>query len=95
MTSSTPRGSHDDCIVSAEKRYRTIRLSLSEAEYDRFIQDRPYAKSRLEELHELHPELFPEAFDGAMPSTASPTPLVNKSCVADGFGLRKGVKCSP
>jgi hypothetical protein len=41
--------------------YRTIRLSLSEAEYDRFIQDRPYAKSRLEELHELHPELF-EAF---------------------------------
>jgi hypothetical protein len=47
---------------SPKKGYRTIRLPLGEPEYDRFMQDRPYAKSRLEELHELHPELFPEAF---------------------------------
>lgn len=39
-----------------KKGYRTIRLPLTEAEYDRFLTDRPYAKSRLEELHELHPE---------------------------------------
>ena len=45
-----------------KKGYRTIRLPLSEPEYDQFIQDRPYARSRLEELYELHPELFPEAF---------------------------------
>jgi hypothetical protein len=44
------------------KGYRTIRLPLGELEYDRFIEDRTYAKSRLEELHERHPELFPEAF---------------------------------
>ncbi|MDH3598538.1 MAG: hypothetical protein OEU26_02735 [Candidatus Tectomicrobia bacterium] len=36
-------------------------MPLGEPGYDRFIQDRPYARSRLEELHELHPELFPEA----------------------------------
>ncbi len=47
---------------SPQKGYRTIRLPLGELEYDRFIQDRTYAKSRLEELYEDHPELFPEAF---------------------------------
>ena len=45
-----------------QKGYRTIRLPLSEPEYDQFIQDRPYARSRLEERYALHPALFPEAF---------------------------------
>jgi hypothetical protein len=44
------------------KGYRTIRLPLSEAEYERFLIDRSYAKSRLQELSEDYPELFPEAF---------------------------------
>jgi hypothetical protein len=44
------------------KGYRTIRLPLSELEYDRFVEDRTYAKVRLEELYEDHPELFPAAF---------------------------------
>jgi hypothetical protein len=44
------------------KGYRTIRLPLGELEYDWFIQDRTYAHSRLEELYEAHPELFPETF---------------------------------
>ena len=44
------------------KGYRTIRLPLGELEYDRFTQDRTYAKSRLEALYEDHPALFPEAF---------------------------------
>lgn len=44
------------------KGYRTIRLPLAEAEYDRFLRDRAYAKARLDELYEDFPELFPEAF---------------------------------
>ncbi|MDH3600550.1 MAG: hypothetical protein OEU26_13020 [Candidatus Tectomicrobia bacterium] len=44
------------------KGYRTIRLHLGEREYDRFLQDHTYAKARLEELYEDHPEWFPEAF---------------------------------
>jgi hypothetical protein len=32
-----------------KKGYRTIRLPLSEAEYDQFLTDRPYTKSRLEQ----------------------------------------------
>ncbi len=45
-----------------KKGYRTIRLPLGEPEYDQFITDRPYAKSRLEERYEASPALFPEAF---------------------------------
>ncbi len=37
-------------------------MPLVESEYEWFLTDRPYAKSRLEELHENHPELFPESF---------------------------------
>lgn len=48
----------------APKGYRTIRLPLVEQEYNRFLTDRPYAKDRLEELYEIAPELFPEAFPG-------------------------------
>ncbi|HEY5747443.1 MAG TPA: hypothetical protein VIU12_15295 [Chryseolinea sp.] len=45
-----------------KKGYRTIRLPLVESEYDRFLSDRAYARSRLDELYEAFPELFPEAF---------------------------------
>jgi hypothetical protein len=45
-----------------KKGYRTIRLPLTQSEYDRFLSDRAYAKARLEELYEDFPELFPEAF---------------------------------
>jgi hypothetical protein len=44
------------------KGYRTIRLPLAEAEYERFLTDGPYAKARLQELSEASPELFPAAF---------------------------------
>jgi len=33
-----------------KKGYRTIRLPLTESEYDHFLTDRSYAKARLEEL---------------------------------------------
>lgn len=45
-----------------KKGYRTIRLPLTEAEYDHFLTDRVYAKARLDELYEDFPELFPAAF---------------------------------
>jgi hypothetical protein len=45
-----------------KKGYRTIRLPLAESEYDRFLSDRIYAKTRLDELYEEFPEVFPEAF---------------------------------
>ena len=45
-----------------KKGYRTIRLPLSEAEYDDFLSNRDYAKARLDALYEDFPELFPEAF---------------------------------
>ena len=44
------------------KGYRTIRLPLAEAEYERFLTDGPYAKERLQDLQALSPELFPQAF---------------------------------
>jgi len=44
-----------------KKGYRTIRLPLAEAEYDRFLSDRTYARIRLDELYEDFPELFSEA----------------------------------
>ena len=45
-----------------KKGYRTIRLPLAESEYDRFLSDRAYARTRLDEFYEDFPELFPEAF---------------------------------
>ncbi len=44
------------------KGYRTIRLPLSEHEYERFLSDRTYAKARLQDLYEDYPELFPAVF---------------------------------
>ena len=44
-----------------KKGYRTIRLPLTESDYDRFLTDRSSAKTRLEELHEECADLFPDA----------------------------------
>ena len=44
------------------KGYRTIRLPLTESEYDRFLTDRSYAKARREALYEECAALFPDAF---------------------------------
>jgi hypothetical protein len=45
-----------------KKGYRTIRLPLAESEYERFLSDRVYAKTRLDALYEDFPALFPDAF---------------------------------
>ncbi len=44
------------------KGYRTIRLPLTEAEYERLLTEGPSAKARLQELSEASPERFPAAF---------------------------------
>lgn len=46
----------------ARRGYRTIRLPLTLAEYARFVSDNVFAKARLEQLYEAHPELFPEGW---------------------------------
>lgn len=44
------------------KGYRTIRLPLAEAEYERFLTESPYAKARLQDLQARYPELCSQAF---------------------------------
>jgi hypothetical protein len=44
-----------------KKGYRTIRLPLTEAEYDHFLSDRTDAEARLDILYEDFPDVFPDA----------------------------------
>jgi len=39
--------------------YRTLRLPIAEADYERFMQDNDFAKMMLDALYTQHPELFP------------------------------------
>ena len=47
----------------ARRGYRTLRLPLSEADYEQFMNEGAFAKAQLDELYERHPELFPAGFD--------------------------------
>lgn len=40
--------------------YRTLRLPIAEADYERFVNDTAYARAMLDSLYEYHTELFPE-----------------------------------
>jgi hypothetical protein len=62
MTSAHQEAAMTTVAHPPPKGYRTIRLPLSEHEYERFLSERTYAKTRLQELYEDSPELFPEAF---------------------------------
>jgi hypothetical protein len=42
--------------------YRTIRLPIAEADYERFMADNEFAKATLQGLYGQHPELFPVSF---------------------------------
>jgi hypothetical protein len=44
----------------AKRGYRTIRLPLAEADYERFLTDRAFCRAQLDQLYEQSPELFPE-----------------------------------
>ena len=72
------------------KGYRTIRLPLGELEYDRFTQDRTYAKSRLEELYEDHPALFPEAFGWGYALYGFPEPSIKQHLRCRRLRLEQG-----
>jgi hypothetical protein len=51
-------------ITQPSKRgYRTLRLPISEADYERFITENGFAKAHLDELSVRHPELFPAGFE--------------------------------
>lgn len=43
--------------------YRTLRLPISEADYERFMTQNAFAKAQLDALYERHPELFPAEFE--------------------------------
>ena len=45
------------------KGYRTLRLPICEADYERFMNDREYAKAQLAMWYERHPEWFPVEFE--------------------------------
>ena len=61
MTHAHPEAAMTTLARPPSQGYRTIRLPLSEPEYERFLSDRPYAKARLQELYEDSPALFPAA----------------------------------
>ena len=42
--------------------YRTIRLPLVEADYERFISDEAFARAQLDRLYGQSPELFPDGW---------------------------------
>jgi hypothetical protein len=49
-------------VNSSPRGYRTIRLPIAKADYERFMSDNGFAKATLATLYEQHPELFPPAF---------------------------------
>ncbi|ADE15610.1 hypothetical protein Nhal_2527 [Nitrosococcus halophilus Nc 4] len=53
----------DTVAHEAWRGYRTIRLGLAEADYERFMSDREFAKRGLDKGYREHPELFPEQWD--------------------------------
>jgi len=42
--------------------YRTLRLPIAEADYERFISDTAFARASLDELSDQYPELFPTSW---------------------------------
>ena len=73
-----------------KKGYRTIRLPLTESEYDRFLTDRSYAKARLEELHEECAALFPDAFPWGYAFFGSTEPSINQQLLCRRIRLEQG-----
>ena len=46
----------------ATRGHRTIRLPLTEADYERFLSESEWAREQLDRLYGQHPELFPEGW---------------------------------
>ena len=73
-----------------KKGYRTIRLPLTESEYDRFLTDRSYAKARLEDLYEECAELFPDAFPGGYAFFGFTEPSIKPQLLCRRIRLEQG-----
>lgn len=50
-------------VYRATRGYRTIRLALAEADYERFLRDGAFCKAQLDGLYERYPELFPAGWE--------------------------------
>ncbi len=44
--------------------YRTSRLPIAEAEYERFMNESEFAKAQIDRLDREYPEIFPEGLEG-------------------------------
>ena len=42
--------------------YRTIRLPIAESDYFQFINDKAFARTKVDQFHQEYPELFPATF---------------------------------
>ena len=73
-----------------KKGYRTIRLPLTESEYDRFLTARSYATARLEELYEECAALFPDAFPGGYAFFGFTEPSVKQQLLCRRMRLEQG-----
>ena len=77
-------------VYPPPKGYRTIRLPLSEYEYERFLTDRSYATLRLEELYEDSPHCFLTRFQGVMLFSVLPTLRFKQQLPVSSLCLNQG-----
>jgi hypothetical protein len=73
-----------------KKGYRTIRLPLTESEYDRFLTDRSYATARREELYEEFAALLPDAFPGGYAVFGFTEPSIKQQLLCRRMRLAQG-----
>jgi len=64
-----PRTRHPEAAVDTvahrpTRGYRTIRLPIAEAEYERFMNESEFAKAQIDRLDRQYPEIFPEGLEG-------------------------------
>ena len=46
-----------------KKGYKTIRIPMTESEYEQFPDNPGYARRYIDEIYGCHPELFPAGFE--------------------------------
>lgn len=63
-----------------QRGYRTVRLPLKEADYQRFVKDRAFAKEIIDHLYRDSPELFPASFDQGYIFNGLTTASIKQGC---------------
>ena len=82
-----PRTGHPEAAVDTvahrpTRGYRTIRLPIAEAEYERFMNESEFAKAQIDRLDRQYPEIFPEGLEGGYVLYGFTDPSRSNSCVA-------------